>query len=60
VIGSTLGTRDELADLLSFCANTGIKPAIGGEYPLPQAHDAFKAMLAGETAGKFVLTTSGF
>jgi NADPH:quinone reductase-like Zn-dependent oxidoreductase len=56
VIGSTLGTRDELADLLSFCANTGIKPAIGGQYPLGQARDAFEAMLNGQTAGKFVLT----
>jgi NADPH:quinone reductase-like Zn-dependent oxidoreductase len=60
VVGSALGTREELADLLSFCANTGVRPAIGGEYPLSQAPDAFKAMLAGETAGKFVLTTSGF
>jgi NADPH:quinone reductase-like Zn-dependent oxidoreductase len=58
VVGSSLGTRDELADLLSFCANTGIGPAIGGQYPLAKARDAFEAMLNGQTAGKFVLSNS--
>jgi NADPH:quinone reductase-like Zn-dependent oxidoreductase len=56
VIGSTMGTRDELADLLKFCATTGLRPKIGAELPMDQAPEGFKAMLAGETAGKIVFT----
>ena len=33
VIGSTMGTRDELANLLEFVANAGITPEIGLELP---------------------------
>jgi NADPH:quinone reductase-like Zn-dependent oxidoreductase len=56
VIGSTMGTRDELADLLKFCAISGVRPKIGSELPMDQAEEGFKAMLAGETAGKIVFT----
>ncbi|GAB2926050.1 zinc-binding dehydrogenase [Rhodococcus aerolatus] len=56
VVGSTMGTRDELADLLSFCAQRGITPEIGSEVPMTEAEDAFRAMLEGRTAGKIVLT----
>jgi len=58
VVGSTMGTRDELADLLVFVANAGIAPAIGLELPLDQAVDGFQAMLDGDTAGKIVFTRS--
>src|SRR3954454_11497164 len=34
VIGSTMGTRAELADLLAFVTNTGITPEIGLELPM--------------------------
>ncbi len=56
VIGSTMGTRDELADLLTFVANSGITPEIGLELPMEQAADGFRAMLDGDTAGKIVFT----
>jgi NADPH:quinone reductase-like Zn-dependent oxidoreductase len=56
VIGSTMGTRDELADLLTFVANAGITPEIGLELPLDQAEQGFRAMLEGQTAGKIVFT----
>jgi NADPH:quinone reductase-like Zn-dependent oxidoreductase len=56
VEGSTMGTRQELADLLSFVATAGITPEIGLEVPMEQAEEAFRAMLDGETAGKIVLT----
>lgn len=56
VIGSTMGTRAEFADLLSFAAQTGIHPAIGQELPMEQAPDAFGAMIDGRTGGKIVLT----
>ncbi|MFC4942209.1 zinc-binding dehydrogenase [Pseudonocardia sp. GCM10023141] len=56
VVGATMGTRDELVDLLSFVANSGIDPEIGLELPLTEAVTGFRAMLAGETAGKIVFT----
>jgi NADPH:quinone reductase-like Zn-dependent oxidoreductase len=57
VIGSTMGTRAELTDLLSFCAQAGLAPHIGAELPLTQAGQALATLLAGETSGKLVLTT---
>jgi NADPH:quinone reductase-like Zn-dependent oxidoreductase len=56
VVGSTMGTRDELADLLRFCDVTGIRPAIGAELPMESAEVGFKQMLDGATAGKIVFT----
>ncbi|WP_127783466.1 zinc-binding dehydrogenase [Rhodococcus sp. X156] len=56
VVGSTMGTRDELQDLLAFCALTGISPEIGLELPMEQAEQGLRAMLDGDTAGKIVLT----
>jgi NADPH:quinone reductase-like Zn-dependent oxidoreductase len=56
VIGSTMGTRDELANLLKFVANKGISPEIGLELPMEKATDGFRAMLDGDTAGKIVFT----
>ena len=56
VIGSTMGTLDELRSLLDFVAIAGITPEVGRELPLERAKDGFQAMLAGETAGKIVFT----
>jgi NADPH:quinone reductase-like Zn-dependent oxidoreductase len=56
VIGSTMGTRDELQDLLSYCAQQSIRPQIGLELPLERAEEGFRAMLDGQTAGKIVFT----
>ncbi|HEY2723915.1 MAG TPA: Zn-dependent oxidoreductase, partial [Pseudonocardiaceae bacterium] len=56
MVGSTMGTRQELADLLSFLDVTGIRPQIGTELPMTDAEQGFKSMLDGETAGKIVFT----
>src|SRR3954449_12763100 len=56
VIGATMGTRGELADLLAFVANAGITPEIGLELPMEQAEEGFRAMLGGDTTGKIVFT----
>ena len=58
VLGSTMGSRAELEDLLSFCVQQGIRPPIGSELPLTSAEDGFRAMIAGETAGKIVFATT--
>jgi NADPH:quinone reductase-like Zn-dependent oxidoreductase len=56
VVGSTMGTRDELARLLQLCAVTGVRPVIDRAMPLEQARDGFAQMLAGEVFGKIVFT----
>jgi NADPH:quinone reductase-like Zn-dependent oxidoreductase len=56
VIGSTMGTRDQLARLLTFLEQTGVRPLIDRTLPLAQARDGFAAMISGELFGKIVFT----
>jgi NADPH:quinone reductase-like Zn-dependent oxidoreductase len=56
VVGSTMGTKDELEDLLSFCAATGVRPVVDSVLPLDRAREGFGRMADGELFGKIVLT----
>jgi NADPH:quinone reductase-like Zn-dependent oxidoreductase len=56
VIGSTMGTRDELERLLQLMVQRQIAPAIGQTLPLADARAGFEAMLEGQTGGKIVFT----
>jgi len=56
VIGSTMGTRDELERLVRLVVTRRIEPAISQTLPLADARAGFEAMLAGETSGKIVFT----
>lgn len=56
VIGSTMGTRDELVRLSRMLVETGVRPVIDRVLPLSQAADGLGAMLAGDVFGKVVLT----
>ena len=56
IVGSTMGTREELERLLRFCVDKGIRPAIHATVPLSDARDAFQALLDGDVVGKIVLT----
>lgn len=56
VVGSTMGTRDELRDLLAFVEAAGIEPQVGLELPMQRANEGLQSMMDGETAGKIVLT----
>jgi len=56
VVGSTMGTAEELRDLMTFLEVSGVRPRVGAELPMAQARDGFEAMLAGDTAGKIVFT----
>jgi NADPH:quinone reductase-like Zn-dependent oxidoreductase len=57
VVGSTMGTRDQLARLVRFCEQTGVRPLIDRTLPLTEARDGFAAMINGELFGKVVFTT---
>ncbi|WP_338700370.1 zinc-binding dehydrogenase [Streptomyces sp. Q6] len=56
VVGSTMGSKDELEDLLAFCAATGVRPVIDEVLPLDRAREGFEKMAGGELFGKVVLT----
>ena len=56
VIGSTMGTRSELASLVQMLDATGLKPLIDHTVPMEQARDAFAALHAGDVFGKIILT----
>ncbi|WP_367131289.1 zinc-binding dehydrogenase [Saccharothrix sp. HUAS TT1] len=58
VVGSTMGTREELGDLLAFCDLNGLRPQIGAELPFERVEEGLRSMLDGETAGKVVFTRS--
>jgi NADPH:quinone reductase-like Zn-dependent oxidoreductase len=58
VVGSTMGTADELAALARMCVTTGVRPVIDRQLPLAQARKGFAALLAGEVFGKVVLHQS--
>jgi NADPH:quinone reductase-like Zn-dependent oxidoreductase len=58
VIGSTMGTREELERLVRLCVDKNVRPVIHSTLPLRQAREGFETMLSGETAGKVVFTAS--
>jgi NADPH:quinone reductase-like Zn-dependent oxidoreductase len=56
VVGSTMGSRDELRDLLGFVAATGVRPVISDVRPLADAATSFAKLAEGDVFGKLVLT----
>jgi len=56
VVGSTMGSRDQLVRLARFCEQTGVRPLIDRTLPVTHAKDGFAAMIAGDLFGKIVFT----
>jgi NADPH:quinone reductase-like Zn-dependent oxidoreductase len=56
VIGSTMGTRQELDSLVRFLDATGTRPLVDRTLPMEQARDGFAAMAEGDVFGKIVFT----
>jgi NADPH:quinone reductase-like Zn-dependent oxidoreductase len=56
VVGSTMGTRDELDRLVRLCVERDVRPLIESELPMTGARDAFAALAGGDVFGKLVLT----
>ncbi len=56
VLGSTMGTRDELARLIRLCETTGVRPVIDRVLPMEQAREGLQAVAEGDVFGKVVLT----
>jgi NADPH:quinone reductase-like Zn-dependent oxidoreductase len=56
VIGSTMGSRDELLRLTRFLLSTGVRPTIADVLPLQEARRGFERMAGGDLVGKIVFT----
>ncbi|MFI9560527.1 zinc-binding dehydrogenase [Nonomuraea endophytica] len=56
VVGTTMGTRDQLQRLAVFLEQTGVRPVIDRTLPLAEAAAGFAAMHEGEIFGKIVFT----
>jgi NADPH:quinone reductase-like Zn-dependent oxidoreductase len=56
VVGSTMGTLEELERLVRFCIGKDVRPQIDKVVPLKDAREGFEAMLTGNLAGKIVFT----
>ena len=56
VIGSTMGTRQELGALMQFLDATGTRPLVDRTLPMTEAREGFAAMESGDVFGKIVFT----
>ncbi len=56
VVGSTMGTREELERLARLCVEREIRPVIHAVMPLSDARQGFETMLAGDFLGKIVFS----
>jgi NADPH:quinone reductase-like Zn-dependent oxidoreductase len=59
IVGSTMGTRDELAALLALCVAREARPVIDSVYPFAAVERAFHRLASGEVFGKVVLDHTG-
>ncbi|GAA4807188.1 zinc-binding dehydrogenase [Nocardioides caeni] len=56
VVGSTMGSRAELAHLVTMLDATGLRPVIDRVLPMTEARAGFAAMAEGDIFGKVVFT----
>lgn len=55
VQGVTMGSRDDLAALVRFCARTGLRPVVDSEVRLADVAAGLERLAAGEQTGKIVV-----
>ncbi len=55
VVGSTMGSREELGRLVSMIDATGLRPQIGRTLPLAEVATGLEAMIEGDVLGKIIV-----
>ncbi|GAA4150221.1 zinc-binding dehydrogenase [Phytohabitans flavus] len=55
ILGTSMGTPDELAGLLALCQERGIRPVVDGVYPFSDVEAAFARLNSGDVFGKVVI-----
>lgn len=56
IVGSTMGTIEDLRNLISLCTIADIRPTVEAEFALADAREAFALLESGELFGKIILT----
>jgi NADPH:quinone reductase-like Zn-dependent oxidoreductase len=56
IVGSTMGTREELMRLMRLMVERGVRPLVDSTSPLEDAAAAFRKLADGDVFGKIVLT----
>jgi NADPH:quinone reductase-like Zn-dependent oxidoreductase len=56
IVGSTMGTRVELHDLVQFCLQSGVRPLVDATMPLEDVREGFARLATGDVFGKVVVT----
>jgi NADPH:quinone reductase-like Zn-dependent oxidoreductase len=55
ILGTSMGTSEELGALLALCAERGIRPVIDSEFGFSEVRDAFAKLHKGDVFGKIVI-----
>ncbi|MEV0805838.1 zinc-binding dehydrogenase [Micromonospora sp. NPDC050200] len=58
ILGTSMGTPDELTDLLTFCAEHEVRPVVDSVVPFSRVEDAFARLHSGDAFGKVVVDHS--
>jgi NADPH:quinone reductase-like Zn-dependent oxidoreductase len=58
VLGTSMGTPEDLRRLVAFCDHAAIAPAVDSTFPLADAADGLRRMLDGDSFGKVVIVPS--
>ncbi|MFG2037256.1 zinc-binding dehydrogenase [Dactylosporangium sp. NPDC048998] len=58
ILGTSMGTPEELADLMALLARTGVRPVIDTIVPFSEARKAFELLHSGDVFGKVVIDHS--
>jgi NADPH:quinone reductase-like Zn-dependent oxidoreductase len=56
IVGSTMGTREELERLVRMLAETGVRPVVDSVLPLEEAAEGLRRLATGDVFGKIVLS----
>ncbi|MGF7239364.1 MAG: zinc-binding dehydrogenase [Frankia sp.] len=56
IVGSTLGTTEELRQLLRFMVLHGLRPEIAADLSFDEAREGFKRLIEGDVVGKIVFS----
>jgi NADPH:quinone reductase-like Zn-dependent oxidoreductase len=55
ILGSMMGTPEELADLMKLCVERGVRPIVDSEFGFSDVRGAFERLESGDVFGKVVL-----
>lgn len=58
ILGSTMGSPWDFADMLEYCRQHQVRPVVDREFPLEGVQEAHRVMEAGSQFGKLVLKVS--